>query len=351
MSYSRSYHNSVQYSGSVNYSYPASQSGGSGSISYSGSVPVDINIEVDTRPFDSSVKGTHAALAGVAGAVTGMEAAQCAAIQKTGQDVSQTAIHGFYTLINSELSQQITECNSMVKSKFALMVEQSKSVSELHDQMNTDFTRIKSRYTSVFANLDEECEKRITALDSTAFTLANKMRKDLLTTAYTQNAGFAYGQIPEEAVSKITLTVARLRSRVSDVINVFSDSAYKSLRYKMNMDHILGGPSPSGNVQKLEPVVYAEESGVENEESDITCFSPDQNCAETVASSVKKALSETQPEKWQNMTDAETEIIDKSFNALAEQFLSENGADRDRLYSQILSMWKNNRPSTLYSAQ
>src|SRR5574344_1238878 len=141
MSYTRTVQDNVQYAGHIKVNYPASEHGGSTTEYYEGEVPIGINIEVDTTPFDRSVRGTHVALAGVTGAVTAMEIAQCAAIAQTGRSVSATAINGFYKLINSELSQQITECNSSVRSKFALMLEQSKAIAAMHEQMNSDFNR------------------------------------------------------------------------------------------------------------------------------------------------------------------------------------------------------------------
>jgi len=48
MSYSRSYSASIPFSGSVSYSYPKSDTGGSGTAHYSGSVPVNVTINVNT---------------------------------------------------------------------------------------------------------------------------------------------------------------------------------------------------------------------------------------------------------------------------------------------------------------
>jgi hypothetical protein len=55
MSYTRRYHEVVTKTVSV--SYPASQNGGSTSVTVS--VPVDVNIHVDTLPFDSSINSCN----------------------------------------------------------------------------------------------------------------------------------------------------------------------------------------------------------------------------------------------------------------------------------------------------
>lgn len=59
MSYSRSYHETITVHGSESktVSYPKSESGGSMTVTvhYTEHVPVDIDIHVDTNPFDRSV--------------------------------------------------------------------------------------------------------------------------------------------------------------------------------------------------------------------------------------------------------------------------------------------------------
>jgi hypothetical protein len=347
MSYARAYKGSVHYSGHVQVSYPASEHGGSTTEYYEGEVPIGINIEVDTRPFDNSVRGTHLALAGISGAVTSMEAAQCAAIEKTGREVSTTAVNGFYKLINSELSQQITECNSAVRSKFALMIEQSKAVAGMHDQMNSDFNRIKSRYSAVFQNLDEECKKRIVALDKQSFDLVKKVRQDLLTASYTQAAGFGYGQIPDEANSKMLVTLARLRRKVAQIIDVFSQSARKSLEYKINMERVLSNNPVNEQKCLFQPVVYAEEKDIETPSNTFVCFATEKSSQEKIDTTVKQYVAGVSAESWQPQTAEEIELINKSFMSLAEKLLSGSGDGQDRIYKQILALWEQNKPQTL----
>jgi len=80
MSYSRRYSREVSYSGSVRYTYPASQSGGSGTEHYHGTIPVNITINVDTRPFDGSVNRFNKSIDVLTGSVVATNAAQCVKI-------------------------------------------------------------------------------------------------------------------------------------------------------------------------------------------------------------------------------------------------------------------------------
>lgn len=345
MSYTKHYQlGYVEYSGSVDY--PASDNGGS--ASYSGSVPVELNVTVDTESFDESVNGTKIALTGVAGAITAMEAAQCAAIHETGVNVSTTAIKGFYHVINSEISQQITECNSAVRSKFVLMLEQSKSVSAMHDQMDGDFHRIKSRYEVVFKNLDDECHKRIVALDQRAFQLAEKVRTDLIQGPFTTDASFSYSQISDDAVSKMQITLARLRKKVAGVIDVFSDSAHKSLEYKKNIEHILYKNTADASVAMYLPIVYAAEDDIETAGTKKTvCFKQTSSRNEAMDSVVKKTLESASTDKWQHSANEEADLIDKSFMMMAEKMMADGSEKSNRIYKQIVGMWQKNKPQTM----
>ena len=106
MSYSRSFTRTVavHYSGSKSVSYPASQNGGSMSVSYSGTAyeDVEVNIHVDTDPFDASEERCNDHVNGLTASVGVMNAAQCAAIAENADKVSQTIIDGFF---NTEIGR------------------------------------------------------------------------------------------------------------------------------------------------------------------------------------------------------------------------------------------------------
>lgn len=169
MGYRRSFTEtiSVHYSGSV--SYPASESGGS--VSYSGTTyeTVHVNIYVDSDPFDSSVDNCNSKIAGLSGSVAAMSAAQVAAIHKNAKQIGSTIVKGFFSTVSSEISQQIAELRSSVDATLLRLNELSKQCADKQRQMQSDYTRLTTRYMKIFSELDTECKNRIFELDRPTF--------------------------------------------------------------------------------------------------------------------------------------------------------------------------------------
>mgnify|MGYP003439756381 FL=1 len=191
MGYRRSFTEtiSVHYSGSV--SYPASQSGGS--VSYSGTAyeTVNVNIYVDTDPFDNSVDRCNGSVRGLTTAVAAMNAAQVKSIAENAERVGNTITEGFFTTVRSEISSQIATLRSNVDAILLHLNELAKQCADKQRQMQTDYARLTSRYMKIFDELDSECRTRILELDRPAFLFKRmadegterSMCSDLVTTA------------------------------------------------------------------------------------------------------------------------------------------------------------------------
>ncbi|MDR0709909.1 MAG: hypothetical protein LBF77_07575, partial [Spirochaetaceae bacterium] len=80
MSYRQSFHDSLEVQGSVSQTVGPSQNSQTVEINYRKIVPLDITIDVITEPFDYSVDHCNDSIDVLTGTVTGMKAAQCAAI-------------------------------------------------------------------------------------------------------------------------------------------------------------------------------------------------------------------------------------------------------------------------------
>lgn len=169
MSYSRSFTKriSVYYSGRVNY--PASERGGS--VSYSGyaSEDVTVNIEVDTKPFDSSVEHCNASVGALTGAVIATEGAQVASIREKAKRIGQTVVDGFFKTVRSEISQQIMELSTRIEANLLHLRELAKRCIDKQSQMELDYNRISNRYVKIFEELNSELKNRIYELDRPVF--------------------------------------------------------------------------------------------------------------------------------------------------------------------------------------
>jgi len=173
MSYSNKYREIITVIGSesVTVNYPASESGGSKTVTieYSQDVPIDVNIHVDTVPFDNSVAECNNNVNLLTGAVVATEAAQVSSVDKNAKKVANTIVSGFFKLIRSDLSQQITELTLNVNAQLMHLKELAQSCLAKKKQMENDYNRISSRYLKIFDDLDSELSNRIFQLDKPAF--------------------------------------------------------------------------------------------------------------------------------------------------------------------------------------
>lgn len=175
MSYSRSY--SARISGTVSDTvrYPASQSGGSTHVSLSWEEDVQVTIHVDTSPFDGSVASIKHHVGALTGAVVATQSAHVAQKIKAARDVSDAVTKGFFTVIGSNISQQMAEVKSKIDSLLLSLADLKQSLLRFHQQMGQDYARITERYSRVFDDLDRETQSRIGALDEALFRTRNLM--------------------------------------------------------------------------------------------------------------------------------------------------------------------------------
>jgi hypothetical protein len=177
----------VYYSGSVSYSYPASQNGGTGRVSYSGTAyeDVQVNIDVETTPFDNSVAHCNSSVNVLTGAVVATEAAQIASIDSNAKKIGGTIVEGFFKTIRSEISQQISELSSRLDATLIHLNAMAKRCVEKQRQMAKDYNGISNRYIKIFTDLNNELSNRIYELDKPTFVF--KKQNDSLNARTSDN--------------------------------------------------------------------------------------------------------------------------------------------------------------------
>jgi hypothetical protein len=354
MSYSRTYRESVSYSGSVSYSYPASQSGGSGSASFSGTIPVNITVNVNTEPFDGSVDRFNTSIGALGGSLSAMKLAQCAAIQQTTDEVSTALIDGFFNLINIELSQQLAALDSAIKAGFGLIVEQGKAVSDKKDVLEGDFNRITSRYIKIFTDLDNECYKRIHALDKKSFGLSEKVIKELISESTSNTAALNLLGIEEISSSKTIVFVSSLNRKALDVLKTIHDYISQESKIEQLVNSFLIKEIEEEIIEKVPlyvPVIWSESDMLESDTVDHNCFVPgfmDSSGTNSISETVDKYCRAANQSAWQKTDDAEKDNLNREFNAFAESNFSNNDNEQEqRVYKTMLSLWQNSDIFTL----
>lgn len=181
MSYTRSYHEVVSrvVSKTVSVSYPPSQNGGSKiiNVEIDAEIPVDVNIHVDTDPFDASIEHCETNIDLLTGAVVATEAAQIYSKEQQSIKIANTIIGGFFSYISSEISQQIAELSQNIEAQLMHIRELVKSCLAKKSQMETDYNRISGRYINIFDDLNNELANRIVELDRPVFTFKKETDK------------------------------------------------------------------------------------------------------------------------------------------------------------------------------
>lgn len=187
---------------------------GSKNIDINADIPVTIDIEVDTRPFDRSVESCNSNVNLLTGAVVATEAAQVVSIKENSEKVAGTIVNGFFGYIRSEISQQINELTQNIDAQLMHLKELSLACVDKKRQMDVDFTRISSRYIKIFDDLNQELFNRIHELDKPTFVFRKELdqqqnrygHNDLINTVSV--AGKESGHL----MSRLSVSVAKKRA-------------------------------------------------------------------------------------------------------------------------------------------
>jgi len=335
MSYTRKYHEriAVHYSGSKTVSYPASQNGGSHTVYYEGTAyeDVNVNIDVDTNPFDRSVAGCNTSVNALTGAVVATEAAQIASIDANSKKVAGTIVDGFFENIRSEISQQIAELSSRLDSHLAHLHAMAKRCVEKQTQMQDDYQRIASRYLKIFEDLDNELSNRIHELDKPAFVFKSQsdshagrtLTGDLASTVA------VFGAEGGDLQAKITASVTK--KRALDTIGKANTFLVKQKRLKDTINQTV--LNESVQAVQYSPVCYIE---TQNEKSQIgkklyqADFLPKMQANETI--------SDFQALTWSAVSKDNAEKIGRYFNAEVSSHYSESDTHTNRVRENIIKM-------------
>jgi len=349
MSYSKHYRGSVSYSGSVSFSYPASQNGGSGSASYSGEVPVDIYINVDTDPFDNSVGIFSNTTDVLTGSVVAMNAAQCKTISEVSNKISDKITGGFFGVVKSELSQQIEILHNDINAGLGKLLDQGKAVDDKKTAMEGDYNRISSRYIRLFEDLDDECHKRMVALDKPSFDLSEKVQGKLLSEPACNIAAMNLLGLGEIFSKKALIFVSSMNKKTLDVLSTMCNYITQEITINSQVDALLFDEKINENISLDIPVIWSESDVVEGAVGTTghDCFLPEhisQQGSQAITEKINMFCLDASRANWEAVEEAARESLNKEFNVLAEEHYANAEKDEEqRVYKTMLSLWQNSQ--------
>lgn len=346
MSYTRSYSSSITVSGTKTVSYPASQYGGSKTVSFTETVPVNVSITVETSPFDNSVHNAEVNVDGLTASVATMNAANCAAIAQNAEKISQSLINGFYNLINNDIAMKKSENNSQLQAKIALLMELSNDTKDKHIRMEEDIERLSAHYGSIFRDLDSDLAKRIKEIDRPAFLLSDKIRGNIIYKPYLSMGAGTAGSIDSERQINGSIIIARIRHKVSKVLEAMSDSLHNNLHYRHMMKDTLWSTGVEEEQIVYIPVAYLISEDIGSKRMDAKFYVSDNGCTEQIVSSVRSYVNSRCDSNEKAICEEDMKLIDQAFSSMVEaEFINRDNTDihDERVYSEMLRLWQNGK--------
>ena len=344
MSYIRRYSSSINVAGSVRVHYPASEHGGTTTAHYEQNVPVTVDISVVTDSFDNSISKAGKCVNGLTASVAAMNTANCVAIAKCSDRISDSLVNGFYNLIQSDISAKKAEESTEIQTTSALLLEHSKAVQDKHERMLADIEREQVKFGKIFEDLDRELERRIAEINRSAFELGKKVREDIVVRPYLSLAAATANQIEAESKSKGNIAIAALRQKVSSVLRNLSDALNKNYTYHNTISSILWNKSMDDEQQQSYiPVAYFVSEDVANARSACQCYAPDNAGTNSILAAVNAYVTENNKLEEKAIPTEEMKLIDQAFSSMVQDSYTasdDHNEYRERVYAEIYRLWE-----------
>lgn len=291
MSYSRSYRTSIKIRERISVDYPASQNGGTQTITYEHVEPINIDVNVDTEPFDYSIVECDKQVDALNGAVISMKSAQVLSIHEVSYDIAKHVTDGFFNMVSSEISQQIADLLNKVNSKMILMIEQKKAAANILEIMQRDYHRLSSHYQDIFENLDTELKRRIHTLDNQSFKLAEEV-VDKLIMENTLNAGSSTIIESSDISNLQTILISSvLKNKVNALIDSLRQYLIEEKKLSESLKDIVEDRKIDQVINIYLPLLIFEKTQIPNAENQFGVVVCD-DIPEAIESEISKELPE-----------------------------------------------------------
>ena len=334
MSYSRTYRQriAIHYSGYV--SYPASESGGSQYYSGTAYEDVEVDINVDTNPFDREIRGCNQTVGGLTGAIVATKTAQIAAIHESSRRVGKTIVKGFFDTVRSEISQQIMELSTKVDSTLIHLKTMADRCKEKQTQMQNDYGRITSRYLKTFEDLNHELENRIFELCRQAFIFKRTTDERTLGTVCSDIASTAAVSGLEQSRLEAQIASSLTKRRALDTILQANQFLTKQKRSEYVLNHSAIDEAAEGSIYL--PICYLEtkDNGVTNRKA----YKPDM--LEHVSN--KTLVEEIGQSEVKNELADTPQILEDHFNQQVSSTFKGNDEHSKRVMDYVTKLFYSN---------
>ncbi len=349
MSYTRSYSEVVSGSTTVRISYPSSESGGTVSETVTIDIPVNIQIHVDTSPFDEGIDSFKGHLNVLTGSVVATEAAQVAMVAHNATDISNHITSGFFGLIRSELTQQMAEYKSRSEALFLKLNDMKDACLFKISQMERDYARISERYTNLFNDLDNEIKNRINNLDSASFSIQEQVSKQssrvfngTLSTVATVFSG-------ENSQAQSKILASELRQRANQLLQNTHRFLLSDKRLSQAFRSMFTESQNTDSKFFYTPTLYLLVDDPDGKGHD-EIFTPSHKESALTNNSLLAGLRDAfrQPGiAWETMSSQDRTQIETYLNTKIAKLSSDGSPHQVRVCENVVRLWKGCRPQVL----
>ena len=132
------------------------------------------NFTVNTDPMANEIKKVSNHVDAVSGSVVAMQMAVIKAEKEGADAVCRNVNNGFYSLMQSQISQKIAALTSRIEAKLIDMSQQAMALRNIQNRMERDYNMISRRYNKLFNSLNTSLLARIYELDKPVVSMVNK---------------------------------------------------------------------------------------------------------------------------------------------------------------------------------
>lgn len=213
---------------------------------------IEVNVKVNTTPFDNSVNRCGDHVGTLTGSIIGFKTANVASKVNNEKKIANSVTSGFSSLIEQNLALQNAGIEAEMHAIAGELMQQCKELDYKHEVMNKDFNRIKTRYTSLFETITKEMNNRIKQLIKPCFDFVSQVRQE-------QN----------RRIETSLLSVATTTGKESDSARI----AIQASKMKRNAENLIS--TAGGYIKGNKSLSIAKDTFcIDTEESDKVCYAP-----------------------------------------------------------------------------
>ena len=213
---------------------------------------IEVNVNVDTTPFDNSVNRCGDHVGALTGSIIGFKTANVASKIDNEKQIVNCVTSGFSSLIEQHLSLQNVGFEAKMHTLAGELMQQCKDLADKHKVMNKDYNQIKSQYVNLFEDITKDFNNRIKQLIKPCFDFVSQVRQE-------QN----------RRIETSLLSVATTTGKESDTARI----AIQASKMKSNAENLIstaGGYIKGNKSLSIAKDIFC----IDTEESDIVCYAP-----------------------------------------------------------------------------